>query len=155
DPKNAEVHYNLGLALNGRGQVDEAIACWRKAIELDEKYAEAHCNLGHLLKSRGQFAESLTALKRGHELGSKRPGWPYPSAAWLREAERLAVLEAKLAAFLEGEFQPGDPAERLRLAGVCQAKKLHAADPRLAGDLEGGHRYNAACSAALAAAGQG
>ena len=56
--------------------------------------------------------------------------------------------------------------ERLGLAGVCQGKKLHhtaaglyaaafAADPKLADDLKAAHRYNAACYAALAAAGQG
>jgi hypothetical protein len=82
------------------------------------------------------------------------------------QAERLAALEAKLPAFLEGQFQPGDTAERLGLAAVCRARKLHAAaarlyaaafaaDPGLADDLKGGHRYNAVCSAALVAAGQG
>src|SRR5262249_51174956 len=58
------------------------------------------------------------------------------------------------------------PAELLDFAGVCQAKKLYAsaarlfqaafvASPRLAEDLNGSHRYKAACYAALAAAGQG
>jgi hypothetical protein len=105
-------------------------------------------------------------LRRGHELGSKQPGWRYPSAQWVRQAERMAALEGKLPAFLKGQYQPRDAGERLALAGVCQAKKLHAAaarlaaaafaaDPRLADDLPAAHRYAAACSAALAAAGQG
>ena len=49
---------------------------------------------------------------------------------------------------------------------VCRLKRRHVAaarlyadaftaDPKLADDLKAGHRYNAACSAALAAAGQG
>ena len=74
-------------------------------------------------------------------------------------------MEAKLSAFLKGEFQPIDNKERLGLAGVCQVKKLNhtatglyadafAADPKLADDLKAAHRYNAACHAALAAAGQ-
>ncbi|HEV3262414.1 MAG TPA: hypothetical protein VG013_36520, partial [Gemmataceae bacterium] len=81
-------------------------------------------------------------------------------------AEAKAALEAKLSAFLKGEFQPGDNKERLGLAGVCQVKKLYhratglyaaafAADPKLASNLQAGHRYNAACYAALAAAGKG
>jgi Flp pilus assembly protein TadD len=165
-PKDPTAHYNLGNALMDRGEWDEAIACFKKAIELAPTYPEAHCNLGHILSGRGHFAEALAALKRGHELGTKRPGWPYPSAAWVREAERLAALEAKLPAFLKGEFQPSDTAQRLGLARVCQAKRLHAAaarlsadafvsDPKVADDLQAGHRYDAACSAALAAAGQG
>jgi hypothetical protein len=108
----------------------------------------------------------VAALKRGHELGRKKPGWPYPSAAWVRQAERMAALERKLPAFLQGEFKPRDNTKRLALIDVCHAKKLHAAsarlyaaafaaDPKLADDSNAGHRYNAACDAALAAAGQG
>jgi tetratricopeptide (TPR) repeat protein len=167
DPKYALTHYNLGGVLGLKGQWDEAIACFREAIALDPKFAEAHCNLGYSLARQGRFTESLTAFQRGHELGTKQPGWPYPlSAQWVRQAERLAALETKLPAFLQGEFQPTDNQERLGLAGVCQGKKLHlkavglytdafAADSRLADDLEAAHRYAAACSAALAAAGQG
>jgi eukaryotic-like serine/threonine-protein kinase len=165
-PNLAQAHYNLGLALYGKGQVNEAIACWRKVIDLDSNYAEAHCNLGEAFKTQGRFAEALAAVKRGHELGTKRRGWPYPSAAWVRYAERLAALEAQLPALLKGEFQPRDTAQRLELAGVCQVKKLHyttarlyadafAAEAGLADDLKLGHRYSAACQAALAAAGQG
>jgi tetratricopeptide (TPR) repeat protein len=164
DPKYALPHYSLGNALVRKGQVGKAIACFQKAIALDPRYAEAHCNLGRALRRQGRFAESLAAYKRGHELGRKQPGWRFPSAAWVRQAERLAALEAKLPAFLEGEFQPTDTAERLGLAGVCQAKKRHhaatrlyaaafAAEPRLAANLQAGVRYNAACCAALAAAG--
>jgi hypothetical protein len=118
------------------------------------------------LKRQGRFAEALAACRRGHELGTKRPGWRYPSAAWVREAEQLAALEARLPRFLLGELKPKDTAERLGLVGVCQAQKLHhaatrlyadafAAEPKLAEDLQARHRYNAACLAALAAAGQG
>src|SRR5262249_55594897 len=130
------------------------------------KYARAHLSLGHAFRNQGRFAEALAAYQRGHELGTKQRGWPFPSAQWVRDAERMAALEAKLPAFLKGELQPRDAAQRLGLGGVCQAKKLHAAaarlsadafaaDPKLADDLKAGHRYNAACSAALAAAGQG
>jgi serine/threonine-protein kinase len=166
DPKYAMAHTNLGSALYLKGRVDEAIACCRKAIALDPKEPVAHCYLGHALARQGRFAEALASFKRGHELGTKQPGWRYPTAQWVREAERLATLEAKLPNFLKGEFQPKNAAERLGLAAVCQAKKLHraaaglyaatfATDPKLANDLRVRHRYSAACAAALAAAGQG
>jgi hypothetical protein len=78
----------------------------------------------------------------------------------------LAHLEGKLPAFLAGEFQPTDAAERLGLASVCLGKKLFhaevrlyadafAAFPAVADDLRAQHRYNAACAAAQAATGQG
>jgi hypothetical protein len=74
-------------------------------------------------------------------------------------------MEAKLSAFLKGEFRPGDNKGRLDLIKICQIKNLpraatrlyaaaFAADPKLAED-KAGHRYSAACAAAVAAAGQG
>ena len=166
DPKDVHAHYNLGNALRGKGQVEEAIASFRQAVALDPQHAEAHCNLGHALGTQGRFAESLAAHRRGHEVGSKKPGWAYNSAAWVRQAESLAALEDRLPAFLKGQDQPRDAAERLGLIRVCRAKKFSAAaarlsadafaaDPKLAENLRAGHRYNAACSASLAAAGQG
>jgi serine/threonine-protein kinase len=166
DPKHARAHYGLGLVLTQKGQLGAAIASFQKAIELQPKFAQAHCTLGIALQQDGRFAESLAAYQRGHELGTKQPGWSYPSARWVREAERLAALESKLPAYLKGEFQPRDTTERIDLIRVCHGKKLHAAaarlyadavaeSPKLADDPEAHHRYNAACDAALAAAGQG
>ena len=45
-PDYAEAHDNLGMALAGRGQVDEAIAHYQKALEIKPDYVEAHNNLG-------------------------------------------------------------------------------------------------------------
>jgi predicted ribosomally synthesized peptide with SipW-like signal peptide len=166
DPRDAVARTNLGDALNGKGEFDEAIECYKKAIALDPMYAEAHCNLGSALATQGRFAESLEALKRGHELGTKRPNWRFPSADWVRRAEADAAMEAKLPEFLSGQLQPRDNQERIGLAGICAAKKLHrtvaglyaeafVADSKLAADLAAGHRDNAICNAFLAAVGQG
>jgi tetratricopeptide (TPR) repeat protein len=166
DSKLAMAHYNLGNALGTKGDLDGAITSYRHAIELQPAYAEAYCNLGDLLSHQGRLAESLAAYRRGHELGSKRPGWRYPSAEWVHRAETLAALEDKVPVFLEGKYRPADNQERLDLAQVCALKNLHkeavglyaaafAADPKLADDLEAAHRYNAACSAAHAGCGQG
>src|SRR5262245_66472493 len=62
-----------------------------KALRVNPDYAEAHCNLGHALREMGRFTEAVAALRQGHQLGSRRPRrprWPYPSAGWVREAER-------------------------------------------------------------------
>jgi hypothetical protein len=76
------------------------------------------------------------------------------------------ALEAGLPALLEGTAQPVDAAEQRDLAALCRYKRLYAAavrfyaaafaaQPKLADDLQTQDRYNAACAAALAAAGQG
>jgi serine/threonine-protein kinase len=153
--------------LQAQGKLAEAEAAYRKAIELKPEYAEAHCDLGQVLLRQGRFAEALAARKRGHELGSKKPGWRYPSAAWVRQAERLVGLEAKLPRLLKREIQPADVGERLTLAQMCQLHKslyaaaarfyaeAFAAEPKRADDLRSGTRYNAACAAAQAGCGQG
>jgi tetratricopeptide (TPR) repeat protein len=167
DPNHALAHYNLGLALDfKKSPLEKVLACYTRAVELDPKHAEAQCNLAQVLARQGKFGEALEHFKRGHELGKQRTGWPYPSAEWLRQAEQNAAMEAKLSAFLKGEFRPGDNKDRLGLAEVCYVKKFHhaaaglyasafAADPKLTDDMQSQHRYNAACNAALSAAGQG
>ncbi len=166
DPKLANAHYNLGVYAGEKRHWDEAIECYRKAIAIDPNYAEALCNLSSGLQNKGRFAEALQYVRRGHESGSKRADWRYPSAQWVETAEMLAALELQLPALLEGKRKPGDNAERLEYARMCHAKGLYreaaglyadslAADPRLADDLGTGHRYDAAISAALAAAAGG
>jgi len=166
DPKLAMTHYHLGLVLQTKNRLDEAIAEYRKVIALQPDYAEAHCNLAQILGLQGQLSPSLDFYKRGHALGSKRKDWRYPSAQWVADAERLVRLEAKLPDVLARKATPTDNRERLGLLEVCRLQRRHvaaariytdafAADPKLAHDLKACHRYNAACSAALAAAGQG
>jgi Flp pilus assembly protein TadD len=162
------VHNNLGVALAHTGRLDEAIAAYQEAIRLKPDFAEAHCALGDCLMQKGEFAQALVARRRGHEIGSRRAGWPDPSAQWVRQAEQLVALDRKLSAILNGQASPADVGEELRLAWLCQQsyKRLYAASanfyaaafkaqPRLAEDLQAGHRYNAACAAALAGCGQG
>jgi tetratricopeptide (TPR) repeat protein len=167
DPKYAPTHYNLGTVLKAKGQVDEAIACYHKALALDPKYAPAHCNLGHALREQGQFAPALQSLKRGHQLGSQRPGWPYPSAQWVADCQRLLDLDIRLPALLKGENQPKDTTEQLALAVLCQRYKkcyaaaarfyadAFAAKPKLTPAQQAFIQYNATRAAALAAAGKG
>jgi tetratricopeptide (TPR) repeat protein len=158
----APAHYNLGIALARNGKLDEAIAAYRNAIHFGKDYAEAHCNLGLLLMETEQFAEAVEELRIGHQLGSRKPGWPYPSQQWLRKAETLAQLPA----LLKGEAKPAGIAERLLLADFCLRHKracataarwygeAFAAEPELLANPSLGHRFNAACAAALAGIGE-
>ncbi len=86
--------------------------------------------------------------------------------SYLVQANEGLVLDARLAAVLTGTKKPKDDAERIQLANRAYEKALHATsarlyaealanDPKLADDRQAGHRYNAACAAALAGCGQG
>jgi tetratricopeptide (TPR) repeat protein len=165
-PDYAEAYSNLGVALRDQGKLAEAVAAFRKATELKPAVAGAHANLGHALLEQGRFTDALAAYKGLHELGARNAGWPYPSAQWVRRAEYLVALDAKLPRFLSGQAQPAGAGEGIALAQLCQIYKeryaaaagfyaaAFTAQPKLADDLSG-HRYNAACAAALAGGGQG
>jgi serine/threonine-protein kinase len=167
DPKYVLAQYALGHVLQARGDLEGAIACYKKVLDLNSTYAEAHCNLGQVLCLQGHFAQALQALKQGHEIGSKRADWRYPSAQWVQHCQRLLDLDARLTAIDKGDVQPKDAAEQLALADLCQRYKKHytaaahfyadafAAKPKLTPAQQAFFRYNAACAAALAAAGQG
>jgi tetratricopeptide (TPR) repeat protein len=158
-------HLNLGTVLYAQGRFKESEAAYREAVRLKPNDPLPHCNVGLALQKQGRFADALEALRRGHALGTRTPGWRYPSADWARRCERHLTLDRDLSAFLRGEKVPASAAERLEVAELCrQYKRLHfaaahlaaaafTADPKLAADLRPQHRYNAACSAALAAAG--
>jgi tetratricopeptide (TPR) repeat protein len=165
NPKFVETHYMLGNVLRDKGDGDGAVGKYRQAIALAPNFAEPHCNLGLSLRDQGQFAEALEELRLGDALGSKRPGWTYPSAEWVRQCERLVELDGKLPAILRGDTKPASATDRLELALCQRYKRLHVgavrfscdaftADPKLADDLRSRQRYYAARSAALAAAGQ-
>jgi hypothetical protein len=105
-------------------------------------------------------------LRRGHALGSKQPGWRYPSADWVRLAERFVLLERQLPDVLAGKLEPASRIELLEYIEVCTltqrfsgSARLYAqafaGEAKLAADLRAGHRYNAACDAARAGTGQG
>src|SRR5262249_12325301 len=130
-PDDAAAHYGLGNALRDQGRAAEAVAELREAIRLRPDFAEAHCNLGLGLRQQGRFRESLDESRRGHELGSKRPDWQYPSAEWVRRAERMAALEARLPAVIRGEDRPRDGAEWTALADMAYQVGRHGASTRL------------------------
>src|SRR5262249_40141748 len=85
----------------------------------------------------------------------------------LRLTQRWLELDRQLPEVLAGKVKPAGPREQIELAQFCSSYKglPHAAvrffadafpaDPKLAADPRPRHRYNAACAAALAAAGKG
>jgi tetratricopeptide (TPR) repeat protein len=162
----AEARNNLGVALAEKGQLVKAAAEFREAVRFHKDHAGAHGNLAEVLLRQGLFRQAAEEFRLGHELGSRRPGWHYPTAERLRIAERLADLDARLPRVLAGQDRPADAAESLELARLCQQyKHLYAASARWYGEAftaqpalaedRSGHRYNAACAAALAVCGQG
>ena len=57
-----------GNALRDWGRLDEAVACYRRALELKPDFAEAHNNLGNTFKGQGRLDEAVACYRRALEL---------------------------------------------------------------------------------------
>jgi tetratricopeptide (TPR) repeat protein len=62
------VFHNLGEAYRALHKVPEAIACYRRALELKPDFAQARNNLGIALKDQGKFDEAIDCWRRTLEL---------------------------------------------------------------------------------------
>ena len=67
-PEFAETYNNLGTAWQSQGKLPEAVACYRRALELKPDFAEAHNNLSAALKDQGQLDEALDCCRRALQL---------------------------------------------------------------------------------------
>lgn len=63
-PADAGLLVSQGIALAQAHRLDEALACYERAIALQPDFAVAHCNRGNLLKDRGRFDEALASYDR-------------------------------------------------------------------------------------------
>jgi tetratricopeptide (TPR) repeat protein len=162
DPRCIQAHHNLSVLLFDQGKFEEAVQELRKALALDPTSAGAHGSLAYVLHEQGQLEEAAREYRRAAELGA-------PSALEnARFCEQSLKLRLRLPGVLKGQDRPTDVTETLAFAALCQkpferryalATRLYgdalAADPTLVDNPKNGHRYNAACCAALAGCGQG
>jgi serine/threonine protein kinase/Flp pilus assembly protein TadD len=167
DASQANFHCDLGTVLRELGRSREAVAAFRRAVKLAPDFADAHHELGLALLDQAAFSEALPPLQRALALLPDR----HPSRSRFQQpvslCERLIQLDRDLPSVLKGKLIPTSAAERIQFAAFCaQYKRRHAAavrlyaaaftaDQKLADNPKVPHRYNAACSAALAGAGQG
>jgi serine/threonine protein kinase/Flp pilus assembly protein TadD len=137
-------HYNLGLALAKKGHLDEAIDDYHQALRLRTDRALARGLLGTLLIRKGQRDEAIDEFRESIRLWRNHGNfysWTNP----LHEARtRNRLAEAlRRKGRLDEAF--AEDKEAVRLYSTTIADK-----PQAAKDVNAQHRYNAACSAALA-----
>ncbi|MGA2799213.1 MAG: tetratricopeptide repeat protein, partial [Thermoguttaceae bacterium] len=66
--RNSLAHNDLGLVLASRGQIDEAIEHYEKALEIKPDYPDAHNNLGIALASCGRIGEAIEHYEKALEI---------------------------------------------------------------------------------------
>ena len=103
---NSLAHSNLGLVLFGRGQVDEAIAHFQMALEIQPDYADAHSNLGHAFLQIGRVDEAIAQFQRALEIQPERESSHYNLGTALIQKGQVDEAIAELQKALE--IRPDD-----------------------------------------------
>jgi Flp pilus assembly protein TadD len=65
---NSVAHYNLGLDLDHKGRVDEAIAHYQKALQIDPGYEDSHYSLGNAFAEQGQLDEAIAQFQKALQI---------------------------------------------------------------------------------------
>src|SRR5207237_1528520 len=87
--------YNLGLALKNQGQLDQAIAHYRRAINIWPDYVEAHYNLGGAYIEKGEFDQALAEYRRAIEIRPDEADSHNNYGSALRELKQFDQAEAE------------------------------------------------------------
>lgn len=72
-PKWADPRYNMGVILEGLGQIPEAARHFQRAIEIDDAYAEAWVNLGNCKLHQGDVAGARQCFETAEALNPDDP----------------------------------------------------------------------------------
>jgi tetratricopeptide (TPR) repeat protein len=171
DPAWTPARNPLRIPPPDEARLKEAIEHFRQAVRSEPYFALAHGTLGLALLARRELPDAEAEIRRGLELFPAEwdNDWGKKVRAnlerQLQRCQRLRALEGRLPAVVQGKDKPA-ATDFLDLAELCFLRKHYAtaarlyaealvARPELAEDLRAGHRFNAACAAALAGGGQG
>ncbi len=72
DPDNELGHYRLGQLLMEAKQHDQAIASFRRTLELSPHFSKVYQLLGQCLVGAGQRDEAIAVLKQGFDVADER-----------------------------------------------------------------------------------
>ena len=88
DPENAEAHNKMGILLGRKGEVQEAVYAFERALRIspDVKY---YLNLGNVLNDYGFFEQAIGIYKKTLEIDKNYiPAHRYLGMAYLRSGLR-------------------------------------------------------------------
>jgi len=146
-PGDARPHYSLGLIIAEQGQDDDAIKHYQESVRLDPSLFQAHNNLGKLLTKQGRLDEAIQHLQAavtiepGDNLSHKNLGVALQQKGHLDQA----LVHLFQSYYLKKEY--------VAAAKLCT--ETFTAAPKLADDIQAGHRFRAAKAAAIAGCGGG
>jgi tetratricopeptide (TPR) repeat protein/serine/threonine protein kinase len=123
-PESPGAHLNLGLALQNKGRLDEAIAEYREAIRIKKDYAAAHGNLGTALSGKRKLAEADAEFREAVRLRPNEPRAHMNLGNNLHEQGKLTEAEAELRLALR--LRPDYVTARYSLGRALVHQRKHA-----------------------------
>lgn len=93
--------FKTALTLNQQGRVPEAIAAYRKMLEIHPEHAPSWANLGTLLRQQGHFSAALVCASRAIEISPGKASYLTNYGNCLGDLDRLQEAVAAHAAAVE------------------------------------------------------
>ncbi len=155
--EDAESYYDEGVTASMRGDIERAIECFNKTLELDKDFISAYHQLAKCEMRKGRFEQAIALLERvirakpkqipprldlGHAL--LQTGRTKEARRIFQEVSNVEPANSRaLLGLAETAFQEGSWKEAMELAGQSQAISgpnftalyLRGRAARLAGDL--------------------
>jgi tetratricopeptide (TPR) repeat protein len=86
DPGNADYHFNLALALESMGHLDEALASYQAGLAIEPERAQAYASVGNLLRTMNMPTGAIQALEYAVKLD------PELASAYLRSCGAVQAI---------------------------------------------------------------
>lgn len=134
NPADASAHYNLGLLYQQRGELDQAAACFRRAVEIDPQDTDANYQLGRIAREQGRPDEAIKyfeAVVRQAPTHSQHEVWREIALVYLTARQYQDALEmldrflAERPSDAEGRYWRGMTLSRLGRAAEA-AEEMRA-----------------------------
>jgi Flp pilus assembly protein TadD len=144
--KNAQLWFDLGYCQSHQSKTADAVASYRKAVELAPNWFEANLNLGVGLAKSGDRAAAATVLQHATGLKPLSGGPKAVGKAWDSLAQVLEESDPKASAAAyekAAELDPGNPdlelgaARMLEKAGDAKGAEQHFQKSAGAGNAQG------------------
>ncbi|MCH7985996.1 MAG: tetratricopeptide repeat protein [Acidobacteria bacterium] len=119
-PKEGTSFYNLGVGLANKGQFDDAIVAYNKALQIKPDFPKALNNLGIALARKGQFDEAIAALNKALQI---KPDFPEALNNLGIALARKGQLDEAIAAYNKALQLRPDSVEALNSLGNALANK--------------------------------
>jgi tetratricopeptide (TPR) repeat protein len=144
-PSRAAEHFTNGFFEAAKGNYDDAVREYRKAIEIYPQYAEAHHNLGMILQQAGQLDLAVEHFRTALQCPGLEKAWMVHNSLGIA-LENKGDLDGAVSAYrkaIELDPRPAFPLHNLALAlakkgdlagaleAIRKAAELAPLDPRI------------------------